>query len=358
MPVSIRDVALRAGVSTATVSRVLNNIAVQIAPETRARVEQAARELQYHPSAVARALVRRQTDTLGVVLPPTQESPVRNAFFSALLDGVLEAASQRRLNIMIFTAQVGPGAQRSLAPLRDGRCDGLLVFYQPPDKDILPALLDARIPCVLVCDWRDDPRLPCVDVENRQAARRMTEYLLGLGHRRIALLGSGLYGDFMTDRIRGYRQALEEFGQAADEDLIVTGLEPWDIPSVFRGVQTLMARPASARPTALMCLTDDIAALALAFLHRRGIAVPEEISVTGFNDDNNALRQHPALTTMRQPYVDLGGCAMDILLERGADDTVPARNLRLPTELVVRGSSAPPTTSSTLPKAAPEKKRK
>ncbi len=345
MSSSIRAVAARAGVSPATVSRVLNNTDVQIAPPTRERVERAARELHYHPSAAARALVRQRTDTLGVVLPPSVESPLRNPFFSALLDGVLEAAGERRLNVMVFTAQTeegGPGS-RSLGPMRDGRCDGLLVFYQPPGNDILHALLAARIPCALVSDWRDDPRLPCVDVENEAAAFGMAEHLLGLGHRRIALLATDPLSDFARRRIAGFRRALRARGLPETEDSLVTGLAPWDAPSVFARIDALMRRPRNERPTALMCLGDDLAAVCLTGLLRAGLRVPKDVSLTGFNDDVNATRQHPALTTVRQPYLSLGGCAVDLLLERiaaGAD--APARKLRLPTELIVRGSTAPP----------------
>ena len=345
MPVSIHEVAARAQVSAATVSRVLNNTTVQIAAATRERVEQAARELQYQPSAAARALVRRQTDTFGVVLPPTDPSPLRNPFFSALLDGVLEAATARHLNIMVFTGHVGAdaGGDRNLRQMRDGRCDGLLVFYQPLDNDILPTLLDANIPCTLVSDWRDDLRLPCVDVENELAAFQLTDYLLDLGHRRIALITSDTYGRFSQLRVAGFQRALKERGLFLSEGDALVATTRWGAEHVFAAVQALMELPLPERPTALMCLTDDLAAVCMSALARLGVRVPEAVSVTGFNDDANAIRQHPALTTIRQPYVKLGECAIDLLLDRitsGAD--APARKLLLPTEIVVRDSTAAP----------------
>ena len=343
MPISIREVAARAGVSPATVSRVLNKTAVQIAPETRLRVEAAASELQYHPSAVARALVRRQTDTLGVLLPPVAGLPVRNAFFSALLDGVLEAATERHLNVMIFTGQTGEDTHRSMAPLCDGRCDGLLVFYQPPTGNLLPALLKAQIPCVLVSDWREDTRLPCVDVENRESAQAMTRWLIELGHTRVALLGTGPEDHFMQRRLEGYQAALVDEEIEFDESLLALRLNAADVASVIACVEAFMSKPPAERPTAMMCLSDDIAALCTMALGSCGVSVPQQVSVTGFNNDSNALRSYPALTTMGQPYPALGRCAIDLLLERiaGGPD-LPARKLRLPTELVVRDSTAPP----------------
>ena len=343
MPVSIREVAAQAGVSLATVSRVLNReSSARIAPQTRERVELAASSLGYHPSAVARALVRRQTDTLGVVLPPTDESPLRNSFFSALLDGVLEAATGANLDTMVFTSRPSWGSRSYLSKLRDGRCDGLILFHQPSDSEIIPALLDASVPSVMVGGWREDPRLPCVDVENTESFYQMTQYLLGLGHRRIALLSAGQELYFVPPRITGFRRAFESNGLIPDETLIITAVEAWKPELVIHWVDALLALSREMRPTALCCTSDDTAQLVLSALGRRGVQVPEEISVTGFNDDINALRQQPPLTTMRQPYEGIGTCAIALLRERIADPSVPARKVNLPTELVRRGSTAPP----------------
>ncbi len=343
MPVSIREVAAEAGVSLATVSRVLNSqSSARIAPLTRARVEQVASQLGYHPSAVARALVRRQTDTLGVVLPPTDESPLRHPFFSALLDGVLQAATTHRRDVMVFTAHPAWEGGASLAKLRDGRCDGLILFYQPPGSIIISALLDAAAPCVLVGDWREDPRLPCVDVENFESSRRITRYLIELGHERIALLSAPIQLYYVSPRIAGYRQALGEHGMAVSDARIVTELASWEPASIVQGVEMLMALPTNERPTALCCTGDDIAALALAALGQLGVRVPEEVSVTGFNDDSSAIRQHPPLTTMRQPYEDIGDRAIALMLAQIENASAPVQKLRLPAELVTRGSTAPP----------------
>ena len=342
MPVSIRDVAAQAGVSLATVSRVLNSkSSAQIAPKTRARVEHAATALGYHPSAIGRALARRQTDTFGIVLPSTRESPLRDSYFSALMDGVLEAATESEMDVVVFTAHASWNDRAYLAKLRDGRCDGLLLFHQPGESEIIPALLDAESPCVLVGDWREDPRLTCVDVESYESARTVVGHLLGLGHRRIALLstGEGLY--YVPPRLIGYRQALSEYGLTADEALIHTDMAPWDPDGVVHRIQSLMSLPAGERPTAFWCTTDNIAAIVQAALSRQGFRVPEDVSVAGFNDDSNAWHQHPPLTTMRQPYVDMGAQAIRLLLERIADPQAPAQKLELPTQLVIRGSTGP-----------------
>lgn len=324
-------------------SRVLNSKSTaQIAPTTRERVERAAAELSYHPSAVARALVRQQSDTFGVLLPPTPTSPLRHPHFSALLDGVLEAATESEMDVMVFTAHPSGTDQAYLAKLTDGRCDGLLMFFQPPDSGLIPMLLERNAPCILVGDWREDPRLPCVDVENFEAMRQMTQYLLGLGHRRIALLSSEKQFYYIPPRLAGFRQAFLEHGAAAEESLIFTGALPWDAMTVAGPVNAMLALPAEKRPTAVCCTSDDIASLVTTTLHQRGVRVPEDMSVTGFNDDAFAIRQHPTLTSMRQPYEAIGASAIAMLQERLRDPSAPAKKLELPAELIVRGSTGPP----------------
>ena len=346
MPVSIRDVAAQAGVSLATVSRVLNReSSARIAPQTRERVEQAAAQLGYHPSAVARALVRRQTDTLGVVLPPTAESPLRSSFFSALLDGVLEAATTANLDTMVFTSRPSWGSRAYLSKLRDGRCDGLILFHQPPDSDIITALLDAAVPSVMVGGWREDLRLPCVDVENTDSFFQITQHLIQQGHRRIAFMSAEKDLYFVKARQTGFRRAFEANGLTLDGAQIVTEMEAWRPELIIRRVEALLALPPETRPTAFCCTGDDIAQVVLSALGRRGVTVPEEVSVTGFNDDIDAGRQHPPLTTMRQPYEGIGTYAIALLRERIADPNAPARKISLPTELVIRGSTAPPPES-------------
>jgi DNA-binding LacI/PurR family transcriptional regulator len=341
VPISIRDVAASAGVSLGTVSKVLNERAgAQIAPETRERVRRAARELGYHPSAVARALVRKQMDTLGLVLPPGSTSPIRAPFFSALVDGIFQAAAERRQNITVFTGHRWRNAQESLPYYRDGRCDGLLLCFQLPESDIVTALLDARIPMVTLNDIHDDPRATTVDVDNIAGAREMTAYLLSIGHRNIGLICGLASLNFVAPRIEGYKRALSAAGVPFDPALVAAGESTRR--SIAEQVDTLLTLPIARRPTALFCLSDGLATDTFIALAARGVRIPQEISVAGFNDDGSASWHEPPLTTMRQPFVDLGERAIDLLIERIKDPSLPAVVEFLKTELVVRGSTAPP----------------
>lgn len=338
--VSIKEVAARAGVSLGTVSKVLNESAgAQIASGTRERVRRAARELGYSPNAVARALVRKQLDTIGVVLTGNATSPIGSPFFATLFDAVLEGAAARGQNTTVFTGRRWVDGPTSLPAFRDGRCDGLLLFYQLPESDIISTLLDARMPVVLVNDVRDDPRLSYVDVDNVAAFRSAVEHLIGLGHRRIALLSDWEHLTYVPARRDGYRRALGAAGIPFDERLVVVNGSLDEMTGHFAAVMSL---PPGERPTAVAAMGDGSAIGAIAALRRLGWRVPEDVSVTGFNDDGTAEREHVALTTVRQPYRLIGETAVDLLLEQIEDIDRRGRRVIVPTDIVTRGTTAAP----------------
>jgi LacI family transcriptional regulator len=278
------------------------------------------------------------------MLPPTVASPLKHPFFSELLGAVLEAATDRQLDTMVFAGRPGNRnpAKSPLAPLHDGRCDGLLLFYRPQDDELIPAILSARVPCVLVSDWRDDPRLACVDVDNIASGRMMANHLLDLGHRRISIVGNSLKERFASLRAIGFRQALELRGVAIDEEDDELGDIMFDVVTLVERLKILMSKPIGSRPTALMCLSDDVAASVCQVLSSIGYSVPDQISVSGFNDDAFSRRQHPPVTTVRHPYLRLGEVAIDMLIHQiEGDDKSSPEKVMLETELVVRGSTAP-----------------
>lgn len=340
-PVAIRDVAAQAGVSRATASKALNPAAMSvIAPATRERVQRVARELGYYPSAIARGLSRKRMDTLGVVLTPGSVTPNESPFFGILFNGVLQAAAAHGQNVTLCVGETWRGAAESLPRFRDGRCDGFLIFYQTSESDIIDALVNSGVPTVLVDDRRDDPRLSWVDVDNRGAARAMTEYLVGLGHRRVALItDNDAESVYIENRIVGYREAMDERGLPRQE-VLLSFAEAFG-GGIYPAVQNLARLPAASRPTALFCTSDSAAAAAISALTDYGLRVPEDVSVAGFNDDDGARDVHPALTTMRQPYSWIGEEAVSLLVEQVGDISRRGRQVMLPTELIVRDSTGP-----------------
>lgn len=345
MPVSIREVAARAGVSLGTVSKVLNeSVGAQIAPATRDRVRVAARELGYYPSAVARALVRQRTDTLGVIFPRFDaESPLRGGgFYSLIFNEILEAAHHRKQDVTILSGRSWVDTETSLPMFRDGRCDGYVVFFQFDDSDLLAAFASVAIPFVLVSDTRPDERITCVDVDNRSSARRATEFLLQMGHRRVAHLPGNLPHAPVEGRIAGYRDALEAAGIAFDPAFAPPGDYFFD--SVEERVAALMALPKAERPSAFFCGSDGIAANALRALSALGYRVPEDVSVIGHDDLPEAAEQTPPLTTMRQPFPKIAQIAVEELLAIAGKKVTMGRKYLLDTSLVVRQSVASPPT--------------
>ena len=342
MPVSIREVAARAGVSLGTVSKVLNNsVGAQIAPDTKERVRVAARELGYHPSAVARALVRQRTDTLGVIFPRfVEQSPIRGGFFSLVFNEILEAAHALGQDISILSGRSWTDAETSLPMYRDGRCDGYIVFFQFDGSDLIPAFLNAEVPFVLVNDCRDDDRLTCVDVDNRASGYAATKHLLSLGHKRIAHLPGNVPKSPVMGRMGGYTDALRDTGIAFDPRLAPPGDYGFD--SVAERITYLMALPTNERPTAFFCGADGIAFAALRALTRLGFRVPQDVSLIGHDDLPEAEQEHPSLTTMRQPFAKVGEIVIAELLRVIAGGMGRGRKNLLPTELVVRESTAPP----------------
>jgi len=347
MPVSIRDVAHHAGVSPATVSRVLrNDPTMRISAATQERVRLAVQALQYQPSPSPSKRKVRRLRSVGLLFPPGDSHIIRHPFFSAQLDGVVVAAAQRQMNVTMLTGHPRGDFGRLLEAFHYSGCEGLLAFWQPLSEDSLSLLLDADVPLVLMNDTRPDMRLSCVEVESQDSSRRLIHYLFGLGHTRIALFAAGP-GDhqYVLPRIAGYREAHAERGIEVDEKLIMFNQNSWEPHTIRRGVDSLLLRPASQRPTALFCTDDDSAAVAIAALSSQGVEVPDDFSVAGFNDDGSADRLNPTLTTLRQPYDRLAAEAIDMLLEQVTDLSKRGRRVVLPAELVVRGSTAPPPVS-------------
>ena len=331
----IKEIAEASGVSQATVSQVLGGGKRPVRVETRARVEQAARALGYRPSAVARGLAGKRMDTLGVVIHHDLQAAHTNPALAAILDGILSTATRRHQHANIVTYSCWEEAEARLPALTDGRCDGVLLVVPPRRTALVPALLDCGLPFVLIGAHSDDPRVSCVDIDNVAAAETVVAHLLAQGHRRIALFsGNPTALEFVDERVRGYRRALAAAGLPFDPALVVTG------GRVSEDLAPLLERPAR-RPTALFCVTDADALSTMQFLPHRGLRVPDDLSVAGFDDVPQAAQAFPPLTTLRQPSAAAGGRAADLLLAQINGEQPPGAKVCLHTELVVRRSDAP-----------------
>lgn len=326
---TIDDVAARSGVSTATVSRVLSG-SVPARPETRDRVLAAARELDYHPSSVARALKRRETRTIGLLV-----TDITNPFYPQLVRAIESAAHERGYGIVL--ANGGDDAVRELEHLGlliERRVDGIVIVSSRMTRRHAARLRAIPVPVVLVNDTVLGSGIPTVTTAHRHGARMAAEHLIGLGHVRIAHIGAPADQAASSQRRLGVRDAL----RAAGLDELRVAIGDGGVAGGASATEALM----STDITGIVAYNDLSAIGALRALHRAGIGVPEEISVVGFDDIDLAAWTDPPLTTVRQPTDNLGRWAVEHLVDRLADGTGPVgRPASLEPSLVVRGSTGP-----------------
>ncbi len=326
--------AARAGVSRTTVSFVLNaRTDAGIPPETWRRVEEAARELGYHPHGAASALAGGASHTIGLVLRQSAEQVAADALLAETLWGV--ASEARTSGYRVLVEPLSPDGGRYSDLLLSQRADGLIVSGPRVDDEELAALVADGFPIIVQGSLPDVPA-PSVDVDNRAGARAAVEHLVGLGHRRIGCVTNApLAYTAAADRVAGYRDALDEAGIAFDPDLVTQGA--FDAASGHLAMTALLDQAGDI--TAVFVASDIVAFGALRALREASRRVPADVSVVGFDDVPLARHFDPPLTTVHLPARSLGKTAGQLLLERVAGRPVPQRTL-LPTQLVIRDSTA------------------
>lgn len=332
MATTIKDVAREAGVSVATVSRVMNGHAA-VTPETRERIQRIAAELRFMPSSAARSLITRRTHTVGALLPD-----LHGEFFSELIRGIDLAARARGLHLLVSSSH--DNAAEAAAALRamHGRVDGLLVMSPHVDANFLGGNLPPGLPAVLMNAGVDNAEHTTLRVDNFGGAQAMVRHLVDVGHRHIAFIAGPDLNHEAQERLRGYRAALAEW-LPGEQALVLQG--DFTDASGERAGQELLAL--AERPTAVFAANDMMALGCLAALSRAGVEVPRDIAVTGFDDIPICRYVRPALTTVRVPIVELGALALAELasaIEHPEHPAAEARTLRA--ELVVRDSSQRP----------------
>jgi DNA-binding LacI/PurR family transcriptional regulator len=331
-PARIADVAARAGVGVATVSRVLNGRA-GVRPGTRERVVEAIEALNYRPSSLARSLSLQRTMVVAALLPWfTNPSAVQR------VRGIVDGLSSSRYDLMVFDIESEDRQRRAFELFdRGDRADGLLVVSTLPPEAEVDRLRTARIPCVLIDAAHE--AFPSIAVDDVAGGEMATRHLVALGHRRIALIGDPppeFRFDWSRDRTRGYERALTAAGIELREEYVREGTR---LPHVARAIAAeLLSLP--ERPTAVFAASDTQAIGVLEAARALGIDVPGELSVVGFDDIEVAA--YLGLTTVRQPLLESGRRGARLLLDALEGRPVsPLREL-LPLELVVRGTTGPP----------------
>lgn len=340
---TISDVAQAAGASRSTTSRALSGTGY-VSPEVRNRVRKAAKRLGYIPDAMARGLKQRTSATIGLLV-----SDLRNHFYAQLASGASQAAKQRGFAIMLtdtgghrLNGAGGPTTQTDETDVADiflgQRVAGVIVT--PVSATVTKHLTERQVAVVEVDRTFGSKSADAVTVSNADGAAEATAHLIGLGHRRIALIIDELDWTTGQQRHAGYEAALRSAGLPISDDLVVAS--GWDADDARRAVLELLQRP--DRPTAVFAANNVIAEGAWRAGAELGLAIPGELSLIGFDDAPWMSMVSPPVTTVAQNPYALGEAAVGQLLERIADPESARRQIILGTELILRGSTGPAKT--------------
>lgn len=333
---TIKDVAQLAGVSPSTVSHVMNNTRF-VEPETRERVLSAMTALNYQPNRLARSLRSQKTHTLGVLLPNSA-----NPFFAQVLLGIEAASFEYGYSVILGNANDDSEREIShLGVLASKQIDGVLLISTGAYADALELLARYDMPTILVDRSPGERPLDAIMVDNIGGGALATEYLIGLGHRRIGCVAGQMSLMPSADRVTGYRQALRNAGLPINEALIIPG--NFTHEGGYLATQRLLQESAASseeRVTALFACNDLMAVGAIRACHEAGLRVPQDISIIGFDDIQLASYVVPPLTTIMQPAERLGRTAVEILVARLDTRTAPIQRQQLEVALIERQSCA------------------
>lgn len=331
---TLDEVALLAGVSRATVSRVIND-SPRVSPEARKAVEAAVEQLRYVPNRMARSLVTRRTDTIAIVLSEPNTRAFSDPFFAGIVRGVSATLADTDQNLVLLTAR-GTREQEKIARyVRQGHVDGVILMSLHSD-DLLPDLLiDARIPVVYSGHPLDDRSVAFVDADNAGGAELATTFLVEQGRRRIATITGPHDMIAGIDRAAGYRAELEKAGLPLRPELVAEG--DFTEAGGTRAMAELLERVPDL--DAVFCASDLMAVGALRVLRSAGRRVPDDVAVVGFDDAPVAETSDPPLTTVAQPLEQMSRLMTELLLEqvRGAEGA--PRTEICPTRLIRRASA-------------------
>lgn len=328
---TIADVAKEAGVSVATVSRVINGKGT-VTAETAERVNAAIAKFHYQPNVWGRNLRRKESRMLLVLIPN-----ITNPYYSSIVSGIEDTARrQDYTTILCITNSDKTREQEFLNLLRSGRADGAIFLAAERDSQTV-AKLARSYPVVQCCEYCGDEEIPHVSIDNFEAARQVLRHLLNLGHRRIGFVGSTNRFISTLQREEGYQSALQQAGLQPDERYFAYADDDYNFLSGVRAVRELLCL--KDRPTAVFCISDMIALGAIRAANELGLNVPQDLTVVGFDDVEYASMFKPMLTTVSQPCYSLGKVSATMLLRQIATGEKGGA-VFLEHKLILRDSSA------------------
>lgn len=342
---NLKKVAKHAGVSIATVSRVINN-AENVKPDTKAKVQRAIKKLNYYPNRVAQRLrsKRRKNKLIGLVLPDIQ-----NPFYVDVIRGVEEFAYKNDFAVMIGNfGQDEKKEKLYLEILRSEEVDGFIVAPSHGNNKSITELIEKEYAVVCIDRGLPNINVDVVKVDNKKGAFNAIEYLIKLGHTKIAHITGHPQIQTTLERIAGYEEAMNLYGVEIDEKLIKSRNSDYHSGAVLMEELLDLDHP----PTAVFTANNLLTLGALETIHKKGLKIPEDISIIGFDDMYWSMSLNPPLTAVKQSGGEIGKRAAELLLQRISEPNRSNINLILSTELKIRKSC------QKLPKGEKEKSRK
>lgn len=322
MATSIKDVAREAGVSIATVSRVLNDIDV-VNEETKKKVQEAIKKLGYRPNIVARSLKTQRTKTLGIIVPD-----ISSQVYPEIVRGAEDVANIYKYNVMLCNSDCdGEKEKEYLKVLSEKMVDGVLYMSSSLEDDTLELIKELNLKTILVETNNKDNELPSVTIDNVAGGYEATKHLLEKGRKNIAFIGiSKNDKNAWGMRYEGYEKALKEAGMSVNPELCY--FNNLKIKSGKKGMEQILAK--GLKIDGVVCASDEIAIGAINILRENNLSVPKDVSVIGFNGIEMARNFYPSITTIQQPMYDMGSVAMRMLIKLLNKQELENPNFELP----------------------------
>ncbi|HHV39030.1 MAG TPA: LacI family transcriptional regulator [Tepidimicrobium sp.] len=332
MTATIKDVAKLAGVSISTVSRVINK-SKPVSSEVKAKVLEAIDELGYKPNAVARSLVTRRSNLIGVIV-----TDIGNSYIAQKVRGIEEIGRMYNYDIILSNSYGDPNTEKKFAELlRSKQVEGIILISEIPNREVIEYVEDFKIPFVYLNKYYANPGLPSVSIDHREASYRMTNYLMELGHRDILYLTSyeGEEASLENYKIEGYKKAIANGTEMERRIYPAQGFKVEDGYAIGDEVANFIREDGI---TAIFCCQDELAIGLINYCYDNGIKVPEDVSICGYGDTKIASIYRPGLTTIKEPYYDMGAVAIRRIVKKLEGGKLERTTTYLPIRVIKRES--------------------
>lgn len=331
--ITLKEVAEAVGVSTMTVSRVINN-RPNVDENTRKKILEAARKMGYTPNHVAKSLVSSRTYTIGVIIPE-----ISHSFFPEVVRGIEEATNNKNYQIFLTNTSDSFGKeQKAINALRSKRVDGILVSSSltTDDFSFYKQIIKSGLPLVFFDRGVEDIGASCIGVNDKTASRQITEHLISHNYERIGYLSGPKRVSIGKERFDGYIEAMNRHKLKIDERLIIEN--GFNEKGGYEAMNKLLALPKEIRPRAVVAVNDPVAFGAMDAIREAGLEIPNDIAIAGFTDDIRAKLVACPLTTVQQPAYEVGKKAASKLIRTIENKDEPVENVELMTKIVIRKS--------------------